>query len=187
MLRAAFVLATTLLPALLHASEGAEHGDPDAALKLLGYAVINFTLFAGLLYWKLKDPVKNAISERYSYIVDQVSAVEKERAKLTTALNEAKQLVAQVEAEKQQLIEQVVSAAKHQATQMVATAEKSALASNNGAQQQAAALEREALASLIRTAADLLTSKASNGIEQKIDAAGSQSLCTQALKQIEGH
>lgn len=156
-----FLIVFFVLPTLAFASEGGE----GPGISTLIFSIINFIIFVCLLYFVLRKPVKEAISNRASDIekamADAAAAKEEAEAKLKEvtqklealaeeAGNLKKEMEADSSAEKDRLIAQAEDAAKRISEQVQVTASQELLKAKAALRKEAAALAVELAEKLIK-------------------------------------
>jgi len=123
------LLSLLMVPAILIASG---HGDAETSRYFAQTGretdfwprVVNFSIFAALLYYLLADPIKTFFKERREGIASQLKAIEE---KLQAAKNEKKEAQAHLDASEKKAKE-IISDAKKEATLL---AEKIVIANQN--------------------------------------------------------
>ncbi len=86
-------LASTALAAAETAHEEGDHGGPP---KVVFYQVLNFLLFAGLLFYLLKDKVKSFYQSRFDLFQKQFKAARREREEIESSYKDYQQKLEQI-------------------------------------------------------------------------------------------
>ncbi|HHH19996.1 MAG TPA: F0F1 ATP synthase subunit B [Campylobacterales bacterium] len=105
------LLIAFVLPVVAMAS-GGEHHDVSMSNSDFWYRVLNFTIFAGLLYYLIANPIKGFFKGRQEGIANQLNEIE---AKLQASKDEAKAAEAQLstnEAKAKEIVADSINEAK---------------------------------------------------------------------------
>ena len=72
------------------------HGESHGPPKIVFYQVLNFLLFAGLLFYLLKDKVKNFYQSRFDLFQKQFKAAYREREEMESSYRDYQQKLEQI-------------------------------------------------------------------------------------------
>ena len=83
---------------LINTALGAEqgHGEAHGVPKIVFYQVLNFLLFAGLLFYLLKDKVRSFYQNRFDLFQEQFKAAYKEREEMEASYKDYQQKLKQI-------------------------------------------------------------------------------------------
>ncbi len=101
------LVITFVLPVLAVAS-GSEHHDISMSNSDFFYRVLNFTIFAGLIYYLVANPIKDFFKNRSTDIANQIKEID---VKLQESKNEAK-LAEENLAKSQEKAKEIIADAK---------------------------------------------------------------------------
>jgi F-type H+-transporting ATPase subunit b len=105
------LLATVLVPSLVLAS-GAEHHDVTMFNSDFFYRVFNFTIFAGLVYYLVANPIKDFFIGRSEGIANQLKEIEEKLQASKDAKKEAEANFAKAEAKAKEIVADAADEAK---------------------------------------------------------------------------
>jgi F-type H+-transporting ATPase subunit b len=97
------LLATVLVPSLVLAS-GAEHHDVTMFNSDFFYRVFNFTIFAGLVYYLVANPIKDFFVGRSEGIANQLKEIEEKLQASKDAKKEAEANFAKAESKAKEIV-----------------------------------------------------------------------------------
>lgn len=155
-----------------------EKGGTPMAPPLL-FALFNFAVFAGILYWKAGPALSKYLANRHEQIKDaleegaklQEEAKEKLKeysARIADADAEVNSLIAQIKKDAEAEREKLIDDAKQQAERMKADAEARIESEFIAARRE---LEREVVAKAVEVASKMLTEKSSSADQGKLFSA----------------
>ena len=168
------VLALTLLFAVgAQASEG--HDAPRWGD--FGWRVLNFIIFAGILWYFVGGLARKFFSGRRARISQDLQDLEARRAEAQKRLDEVEKRISNLESERKAILdESVVEEAKRQAEQIVQQARRTA--ENEG---------RAMLAEVRAAIADEIVDAAEKVLAEKLTAAEHERLITNSLNKVVLH
>jgi F-type H+-transporting ATPase subunit b len=105
------LLATVLIPSLVLAS-GAEHHDITMSNSDFFYRVFNFTIFAGLVYYLVANPIKEFFVGRSNGIANQLKEIEDKLQASRDAKKEAEANLSKAELKAKEIISDAANEAK---------------------------------------------------------------------------
>jgi F-type H+-transporting ATPase subunit b len=109
------LLSTVLVPSLVLAS-GAEHHDVTMFNSDFFYRVFNFTIFAGLVYYLVANPIKEFFVGRSEGIANRLKEIEEKLQATKDAKKEAEANLLKAEAKAKEIIADAANEAKLLAT-----------------------------------------------------------------------
>jgi F-type H+-transporting ATPase subunit b len=105
------LVATVLVPSLVLAS-GAEHHDVTMFNSDFFYRVFNFTIFAGLVYYLVANPIKEFFVGRSEGIANRLKEIEEKLQATKDAQKEAETKLLEAEAKAKEIIADAENEAK---------------------------------------------------------------------------
>ncbi len=152
-----------------------EKGEEKMAPPVL-FALINFAIFAGILFWKAGPAIKKFVQQRHVTIKEALAESARLRDEAKQKLAEYSEKISGVDAEVDQLIAGIRADAEAERKRIIAEAEAQAAAMQRDAEQRIAAdlqrarreLEREVVAAAIATAEKLIREKATPSDQHKL-------------------
>ena len=105
------LLATVLVPSLVLAS-GAEHHDVTMFNSDFFYRVFNFTIFAGLVYYLVANPIKDFFIGRSEGIANRLKEIEEKLQATKDAKKEAEANLLKAESKAQEIVTDAANEAK---------------------------------------------------------------------------
>jgi F-type H+-transporting ATPase subunit b len=109
------LLATVLVPSLVLAS-GAEHHDVTMFNSDFFYRVFNFTIFAGLVYYLVANPIKDFFVGRSEGIANQLKEIEDKLQASKDEKRDAEANFAKAESKAKEIVDDAANEAKILAT-----------------------------------------------------------------------
>lgn len=152
-----------------------EKGDTPMAPPLL-FALLNFAIFAGILYWKAGPALSKYLANRHESIKNALEEAAKLQEEAKEKLKEYSARIADADAEVNTLIEQIRKDAEAERTKLVSDAERQAERVRKDAEARIETeflaarreLEREVVAKAVEVAEKLLTEKSSAVDQQNL-------------------
>ena len=105
------LLATVLVPSMVLAS-GAEHHDITMFNSDFFYRVFNFTIFAGLVYYLVANPIKDFFRGRSEGIANRLKEIEEKLQAVKDAKKEAEANLLKAESKAQEIVSDAANEAK---------------------------------------------------------------------------
>jgi F-type H+-transporting ATPase subunit b len=152
-----------------------DKGDTPMAPPLL-FALLNFGVFAGILYWKAGPALSKYLANRHESIKNALEEAAKLQEEAKDKLKEYSARIADADAEVNTLIEQIRKDAEEERTKLVSDAERQAERMKKDAEARIESeflaarreLEREVVAKAVEVAEKILSEKASAGDQAKL-------------------
>ena len=113
-------LAITFILPILAVAGGSEHHDVSMSNSDFFYRVLNFTIFAGLIYYLVANPIKDFFKNRSADIANRIKEID---AKLQESKNEAK-LAEENLAKSQERAKEIIADAKDESIILAKNIEK---------------------------------------------------------------
>jgi F-type H+-transporting ATPase subunit b len=149
-------------------------GAKDPAHKHLpppfGFALINFAIFAAIMYKLASKPLKNFVKDRHDHIRKDLDEAAKLRAAAETQLREYEKRVKNVDQEIETLLAQIKQEAEADKARIIAAAEDQAKRLKADAERQIAAEIARARQELQREVVEVAVKAADGILKQQIGA-----------------
>jgi F-type H+-transporting ATPase subunit b len=150
----------------------------------LGWRLLNFGCFAGILWWAAGDRLLAALGSRRAAIAGELDDLERSRRQAEQQLQDVSARVAELEAQRRAILEEGEARAAALGRQIIAQAERQA---EEVLEQARRAAENEARAlavSLRARMADEVVSAAERMLSGHLDAGGHDRLIDRALQKV---
>ena len=152
-----------------------EKGESPMAPPLL-FALLNFGIFAGILYWKAGPALSKYLANRHESIKNALEEAAKLQEEAKEKLKEYSSRIADADAEVNALIEQIRKDAEEERAKLVSDAERQAERMKKDAEDRIESefiaarreLEREVVAKAVEVAEKLLSEKSSASDQSKL-------------------
>jgi len=179
-----FTVGLLLLPSLVWAaSVGGSARDPWASL---GLKFANFAILAGMLYYFLRKPVRQALSDRHQNLRKSLDDARKAKLEAEAKLSEYTRRVANLQQEIDQLRDQVREEAERQKQTIIAEAREAAVAIRRQAEAAGKNEVKRAQDTLRTEAVSLAVQLAQELLAKNYTVADQQQALQMTIKNVEG-
>ncbi len=170
--------------ALASEAAGGHHGIDPAKVTDLILRTVNFVIFAGILVYLVAKPAKQFFAKRAEDISESLEDLEAKKAAAAQAIKEAENRLAQVAAERDQIIQQYVAEGELEKAKIV---EKANMVAERIREMAALTIQQEtkkAAQELKKEVVDMATDLAEGLIKEKVTPADQQQLVEEYLKKV---
>jgi F-type H+-transporting ATPase subunit b len=165
----AVALAVLSVSAPAFAADG--HGPPEADWGRLISAIVNFTVYVGLIAYFFGGKIQGAFRSRRDRLMQAIDAAAEARTLAEATLAEAKGKAAALANDREAVVREAREAGERDRTRIVELAKAQAAKIASDAQAQASAAERRAAHALRQQLVDRALELARADLEKQMDAA----------------
>lgn len=144
-------------------------GDPAREKTLLVYAVCNFVLFVGLLYFLLRKPLREFLDRREHELNREIERVQQLRADFDDRIRGLTERLDGIDRESKTLVEEIVSAAERERDRILAEADALARSIQHSTEQRVSTMEREIRAGIVDEITRRVLADAEGRIRDAVD------------------
>jgi F-type H+-transporting ATPase subunit b len=150
-----------------------------------GYAVLNFVLFAGILFKLAAKPLKSFVVDRHDRIAHDLDEAARLRQQAEAQLREYEKKVQNVDAEVDQLLAQIRQEAENEKLRIISAAEDQARKLKADAQRQIEAEIARARQELHRTVVEAAVAAAEGLVKQNIGSDDQHKMAEKYVTELE--
>ena len=164
--------------------EGPEASPMSLITLEMIWAVVLFSIFAGILGFVVWPKILGAIQAREQKLEGDLTGAETARKEAEAALAEYKTKIAEAQKEAQKVIEEAKKSAEQVANKAIADSQAKIAADNERALAEIEAAKQAALSEVYAQTAELSTQIAGRILKREINAADQQQLVSESLAEL---
>jgi F-type H+-transporting ATPase subunit b len=162
----------------------ARSGAHSPAWDDLGWRLLTFGCFAGILWWAAGDRLLAALGARRAAIAGELDALELSKRQAERQLREVSERIAELETQRREILEEGTARAEALGREIIAQAERQAEEVLAQARRTAENEARALALSLRVRMADEVVSAVEGSLSGHLDAAGHDRLIDKALRKV---